>query len=80
MFQGKLQAIFVGPEGAGSMRQLESVRAVAGSGLEGDRYSTGQGTFSKDSSPNKHYPADRQVTLIEAEAIEAAAQRLRGHD
>jgi MOSC domain-containing protein YiiM len=76
MFQGKLEAIFVGPEKAGPLRRVESVRAVAGSGLEGDRYSTGQGTFSKDASAsgNKHYPADRQITLIEAEAIEAAAQ------
>src|SRR5205807_9797583 len=38
--------------------------AVPGAGLEGDRYALGQGTFSKPLP-------DRELTLIEAEAIEA---------
>ena len=76
MFEGKLEAIFIGPTQGAPLERVDSARAIAGAGLEGDRYSNGNGTFSKDSSknPNKHYPADRQITLIEAEAIEAAAR------
>jgi MOSC domain-containing protein YiiM len=76
MFQGKLEAIFIGPAKGAPLEKASSARALAGAGLEGDRYATGNGTFSKDTSknPNKHYPADRQITLIEAEAIEAAAR------
>ena len=76
MFHGKLEAIFIGPAKGEPLDKVNSVRALAGAGLEGDRYSTCNGTFSKDTSKNlnKHYPADRQITLIEAEAIEAAAR------
>jgi uncharacterized protein YcbX len=76
MFQGMLEAIFIGPIKGAPMEQIESAQAVAGEGLEGDRYRSGNGTFSKDSAKpvSKYYPRDRQVTLIEAEAIEAAAR------
>ena len=47
---------------------VEEVRAVAGKGLEGDRYAEGRGTFS--SRPG----TGRQVTLIESEAVEAAGR------
>lgn len=43
---------------------VERVRAVAGHGLEGDRYAEGAGTFSGN-------PGKRDVTLIEAEALES---------
>ena len=42
---------------------MERVRALAGRGLEGDRYAMGCGTFSDR-------PERRDVTLIEAEEIE----------
>jgi MOSC domain-containing protein YiiM len=62
---GVVESIFV----AARKRQLpESVaraNAVAGRGLEGDRYYEGKGTFS-------HWRGERDLTLIEAEAIEAA--------
>jgi MOSC domain-containing protein YiiM len=76
MFQGTLEAIFIGTAKGAPLEKVSSARALAGAGLGGDRYSTGNGTFSKDTSknPNKHYPADRQITLIEVEAIEAAAR------
>ena len=48
------------------MLPLVEVEAIAGEGLCGDRYQMGEGTFAKPGA------ADRQVTLIEAEAIEAA--------
>ena len=44
---------------------VEEVRAVAGKGLEGDRYFSGDGSWSK--TPG----SGRQVTLIELETIEA---------
>ena len=44
---------------------VEEVRAVAGQGLEGDRYFDGKGSWS--STPG----TGRQVTLIELETIEA---------
>jgi MOSC domain-containing protein YiiM len=47
------------------MRPAGSVRAVPGMGLEGDRY--------WQSEPRKRGP-DREVTLIEAEALEALAR------
>ncbi len=76
MFEGKLEAIFIGPIQAGPMQQVESAQAMAGEGLAGDRYCAGNGTFSKGPAKpgNKYYPRDRQITLIEAEALEAAAR------
>ncbi len=47
---------------------LQSVRAVPGRGLEGDRYFSGTGTFS----PNPRRP-DFEVTLIQREHVEAFA-------
>ena len=47
------------------MRSVERVRAVPGKGLEGDRYFNARGTYSDRPGPG------REVTLIEAEAVEA---------
>src|SRR5260370_29061206 len=65
MFGGRVVSIQVAPETTAAMEQRFEVKVVAGTGLEGDRYFTGIGTFSK--SPG----AGREVTLIEVEAIEA---------
>lgn len=46
------------------MQPVPSVTAVAGRGLDGDRYFNATGTYSKKSG------AHREVTLIEIEAIE----------
>jgi len=54
-----------------AMESRESVQAVAGRGLEGDRYFSGLGTYSK------HPGTGRHVTLIEIEAIEALAREYR---
>jgi len=51
------------------MVSRESVRAVAGRGLEGDRYFCGTGTFS----PTSQKP-DYEVTLIEKEQIDLFAR------
>lgn len=50
------------------MDELSEARLVPGIGIEGDRYATGLGTYSK----RPH--VDRQVTLIEIEVLEAIAR------
>src|SRR5438128_818302 len=67
MFQGHLESIYIGPKKALDLERVEQVEAVAGRGLTGDRYALQEGTFSKPGH------ADREVTLIEIEAIEAVA-------
>ena len=51
------------------MASLAGVRAIAGRGLEGDRYFEGGGTFSP--SPRK---PDFELTLIEWEKVDAFAR------
>src|SRR5437868_12945753 len=70
MFEGKLEAIFVGAIKAAPMQQVESVQALAGDGIEGNRYSTGGSALAKGAKPK----TGQQVTLIEAEALEAAVR------
>ena len=70
MFQGELIGIYLAPEKAGPMAARDAAPAVAGQGLDGDRYFHRRGTFTKRDDPDR---PDRQVTLIEAEALEAAA-------
>jgi len=61
---GKVISIQITPEGAAALASVEKVNAVAGLGLEGDRYFLRKGTYSK-----KHKPS-REATFIEAEALE----------
>lgn len=68
MFQGKLVSICVTPEKQSVLRCVDQAEAVAGKGLAGDRYGVQDGTFSKPGEP------DREVTLIEIEALEAMAR------
>ncbi len=65
---GAVVSIHVAADAEGPMTAVVSVRAIPGKGLEGDRYGRGAGTFSKKPKP------DREVTLIEQEAIEAVAR------
>ena len=64
-FSGVLLHICTAEAGSQPMRELAQARLVAGVGIEGDRYATGRGFYSKTPRP------DRQVTLIEIETIEA---------
>ena len=64
MFEGTIISINIAPEAEAPMQSISEVRAVPGQGLEGDRYFDHKGTFSKPQP-------DRELTLIEAEAIEA---------
>ncbi|HEV3234238.1 MAG TPA: MOSC domain-containing protein [Candidatus Dormibacteraeota bacterium] len=62
-WSGKVEAIHVADGRESPMRAVESVEAVAGRGLDGDRYYDVAAT----SDPPR---PDRQVTLVEAEALE----------
>lgn len=53
------------------MRTVERVRAVAGRGLEGDRYLLGTGRYSGRAYADE----GRHITLIETEVLEALASR-----
>ena len=64
MESGKVVEIFIGPEFTNPVTSVDSVRAVAGRGLEGDRY------YRPDEAPGSH--PDEEITLIESEAIAAA--------
>ncbi len=64
---GRVEAIHLAASAGGPTRSATRVRAFAGVGLEGDRYATGSGTYSPDPR------SDRQLTLVEAEEIEALA-------
>src|SRR5262245_44052716 len=60
MFEGKVVLINITPTADGAMKSVDEVRAVPGRGLEGDRYFD----YAK---PEPR----RELTLVEAEAIEA---------
>ena len=49
------------------MHAVERVRALAGIGLEGDRYATGVGHYSSRVEPDRH------ITLIAAEELDRLA-------
>lgn len=67
-WRGQLTHIHIAEEAGAAMQPLDSAKLVAGVGIEGDRYATGRGYYSK--TPR----ADRQVTLIEMETLEALAR------
>jgi MOSC domain-containing protein YiiM len=70
MWEGQVEAIFISPEASRPLVEVAAVRAVRGRGLEGDRYFLGAGTYSGRSG------SGREVTLIEAEALEALGREL----
>jgi MOSC domain-containing protein YiiM len=68
MQSGVVEGIYVAAAAGADPAPVEAARAVAGRGLEGDRYFETQGTFSDRRA------AGRDLTLIEAEAIEQLAE------
>jgi len=64
MWNGTVESIYIASAAQGPMQALAQVVAIPGEGLEGDRYALKLGTFYK---PKPDY----ELTLIEAEAIEA---------
>ena len=61
---GRLEAIAIAPGEGEALRSVDRIGAIAGLGLEGDRYAARLGRFS---DPERRPDA---LTLIEAEAIE----------
>lgn len=60
---GRVEAIAIAGAAEGRMRAVDRATAIAGRGLEGDRYAAGAGTFSRRGG------SGRDLTLIEAEAL-----------
>ena len=63
--RGTVVSIHIAPAGAAPVISVGEIHAMAGKGLEGDRYYLQTGTYSKTPGTG------REVTLIEIEAIEA---------
>jgi len=66
MWQGHVVSLHIAPEASAKMQTISAARAVPGRGLEGDRYFSGTGFYSKRPSDG-----GRQVTLIEIESVQA---------
>jgi MOSC domain-containing protein YiiM len=64
MPNGTVESIYIAGAAEGKPQSVDQVAAIAGGGLEGDRYALKTGTFYK---PEPDY----ELTLIEAEAVEA---------
>jgi len=64
MWRGTVESIHIASAAEEPMLAIDHARAIPGVGLEGDRYALRRGTFFKPLP-------DFELTLIEAEAIEA---------
>jgi len=64
MWSGRVDSIHIASAAKAPMQAVDQVVAIPGVGLEGDRYALKTGTFYKPEP-------DFELTLIEAEAIEA---------
>lgn len=69
--KGVVDSIYIAATAKEPVQRVSSVRAVAGKGLEGDRYFLERGTYSDKPGPR------REVTLIEIEAVEAVNRDYR---
>jgi steroid delta-isomerase-like uncharacterized protein len=65
MARGRVVSIHIAPAAKAPMASVREIHAVAGKGLDADRYFVKTGTYSKGAGKG------REVTLIEAEALEA---------
>jgi MOSC domain-containing protein YiiM len=61
---GEVIGIFVADAAGAPMQELVEATAIAGAGLDGDRYRDGAGFYSP-------VPGPRQLTLIEQETLDA---------
>jgi MOSC domain len=66
MWEGSVVSIHIALEASAPMQSRSEARAIPGRGLDGDRYFSGNGFYSKKTSYG-----GREVTLIEMEAIDA---------
>jgi MOSC domain-containing protein YiiM len=65
MTEGTVVSIYVSERAEAPMKAVAEARAVPGRGLEGDRYFAKSGTYSDRPGTG------RELTLVEAEALEA---------
>lgn len=65
MAHGSVHSIYITSQAGSPTQQVDSVHAVPGLGLEGDRY------YGLAGTGNKRSGTGRDITLIEFEAIEA---------
>jgi MOSC domain-containing protein YiiM len=70
MWNGTVESIHIASTAEGPPQSVPQAMAVPGSGLDGDRYALKLGTFYKPAP-------DHELTLIEAEAIEALRRDYR---
>lgn len=68
-----LHAILIGAKAREPLHYVESVRAVEGRGLEGDRYFYGQGTFNKPQLSQ----GVREISLLPYESLAECNARLK---
>jgi hypothetical protein len=61
---GVVEGLLVAPDAEAPLARLKSVEAIAGRGLDGDRYANGRGTFS---TTGRGY----ELTLVEAEVLDS---------
>jgi len=71
VFKGEVVSVHIAQRAGMPMESRAQVEAIAGRGLEGDRYFDGVGYWSNNSG------LDRDVTLIEIEAIEALDREMK---
>src|SRR5688572_13365668 len=69
MFQGCIVGIQIAADKKAPPQSLESIVALPGKGLDGDRYANGRGEFQRGA-----VKPDQEVTLIENESLIAAAR------
>ena len=69
--RGTVELLAVAPAAEAPMHVVDQVRALAGRGLEGDRYAVGAGTFSPRGAHRPGY----ELTLIAAEVVEELTAR-----
>ena len=69
MWEGTVVSLHIAPEASAPMMCITEVRAFPGRGLEGDRYFTGTGFYSRKLSYG-----GREVTLVEIESVEALSR------
>jgi hypothetical protein len=62
--EGRVEQIVLSPAAEELPVAVQAARAIAGRGLEGDRYARGEGTFSSGGADG------RALTLVEAEVLE----------
>ena len=70
MAEGRIESIHIATAAGAPMQSRVEVSVTAGAGIDGDRYAAHAGKFSDKPK------SGRQITFIEAEAIEALATEL----